>query len=230
MSLNPRISRRRRGLSSEITPIAEIGRRNVVLSTQQGTLRRTMFDSASSYFSPSPIIYKMASVGGSGGTGGASSSQPSPLLVIGSFYIHQILVQSTTNPTKVIKKYELFQFKGNATTTPWHVSSPLNLSPATRSLPKFKEYLPSFSTNNIVNTNEYLVAFSNSYHNIGVNDIDTCMRMFVNSLEGKATTYFFDIPPPNILSNCEELVYWFKSTCGKFKSPVEQLQEYNNIA
>jgi hypothetical protein len=144
MSSNPCISRRRRGLSPEITPIIEIGRRKVILSTQQGTLRRNLSDSASSPFSPSPIIYKMASVGGSGGTGGASSSQPSASSVIGSLYSHHIPVQSTTNPAKVIKKYGLFQFEEYATTTPWHVSSPLNLTPSTRPLPKFKEHLPRF--------------------------------------------------------------------------------------
>jgi hypothetical protein len=77
MSLNPCISRRRRGLSPKINPIAEIGRRNVVLSSQQSTLSRTFSDSSSSSFSPLPIIHKMASSpgsGGSGGTGGSSSS------------------------------------------------------------------------------------------------------------------------------------------------------------
>lgn len=206
MSLNSCISRRRRGLSLEITPIAEIGRRNVVLSTLQGTLRRTLSDSASSSFSPSPIIYKMAFVGGFGGTGGASSSQPSALSVIGSLYSDKVLVQSTTNPTKVIKKYGVFQFGEDATTTPWHVSSPLNLAPATRPLPKFKEHLPRFLGNNKVTTNEHLVAFSNACHNIGANDNDTCMLLFANSLEGKATIDFFDIPP-KILSTWEELVY-----------------------
>jgi hypothetical protein len=44
MSLDPRVSRRRRGLSPEINPFAEIGRRNVVLSTQQSDLRRTLSD------------------------------------------------------------------------------------------------------------------------------------------------------------------------------------------
>ena len=59
----------------------------------------------------------MASSGGSGGTGGASSSQPLASLVIGSLYSHQVSVQSTTNPAKVIKKYGLFQFEEDATTT-----------------------------------------------------------------------------------------------------------------
>jgi hypothetical protein len=119
-------------------------------------------DSTSSSFSPLPIIHKMASSGGSGGTGGASSSQPSASSVIGSLYSHQVPVQSTTNPAKVIKKYGLFQFEEDATTTLWHVSSPLNLAPATHPLPKFKENLPRFSGNNTVTTNEHLVAFSNA--------------------------------------------------------------------
>jgi hypothetical protein len=145
MSLDSHASRRRRGLSLEINPIVEIGRRNIVLSTQQSSLRRTLSDSSSSSFFPSSIIHKMASSGGFGGTGGASSSQDSSSLVIGSLYSHHIPVQSTTNPTKVIKKYGIFQFEEDATTTPWHVSSPLNLAPATRPLPKFKENLPKFS-------------------------------------------------------------------------------------
>jgi hypothetical protein len=168
----------------------------------------------------------MAYVGGSGGTGGASASQPSASSVIGSLYSHQIPVQSTTNPAKVIKKYGLFQFEEDATTTPWHVSSPLNLAPATRPLPKFKEHLPRFLGNNTITTNEHLVAFSNV---IGANDNDTCMRLFVNSLEGKAAADFFDLPP-KILSTWEELVYWFKSTYGQSKSPDEKSREYNNIA
>ena len=130
----------------------------------------------------------MVSIGGSGGssgTRGASSSHPSTSLVIDSLYSHQIPFQSTTIPTKVIKKYGLFQFQEDTTTTLWHVSSPLNLAPTTHPLPKFKENLPKFSGNNTVTTNEHLVAFSNACHNIGANDNDTCMCLFVNSLEGK---------------------------------------------
>jgi hypothetical protein len=171
----------------------------------------------------------MASSSGSGGTQGASSSQPSTLSVIGSLYSHQFPVQSTTNPAKVIKNYGIFMFEEDATTTTWHVSSPLNLAPATRPHPKFKEHLPRFSGNSMVTTNEHLVAFSNSCHKIGSNDSDTCMRLFVNSLEGKALTDFFDLPP-KILSTWEELVYWFKYTYGQCKSPTEQLHEYNNIS
>jgi hypothetical protein len=149
--------------------------------------------------------------------------------VIGSLYSHHVPVQSTTKPTKVIKKYGIFQFEEDTTTTPWHVSSPLNLEPATRSLPKFKENIPRFSGNKIVTTNEHLVDFYNSCHNIGVNDNNTCMLLFVNFLEGKAADDFFDLPP-KILSTWEDLVYWFKSTYGQSKIPTEQLREYNNIA
>jgi hypothetical protein len=170
----------------------------------------------------------MPSSGGYGGTRGASSSQDSYSSLIGSLYSHHISVQSTTNPTKVIKKYGIFQFEEDATTTPWHVSSPLNLAPATCPLPKFKEHLPKFSRNNIVTTNEHLVEFSIACHSIGVNDNDTLMHLFVNSLEGKVATDFFELPS-KIMSSWEELIYWFRSTYGQSKSPTEKLREYNNV-
>jgi hypothetical protein len=55
------------------------------------------------------------------------------------------------------------------------------------------------------------------------------MLLFVNSLEGKVVSYFFDLPP-KILSTWGELFYWFKSTYGQSKIPAEQLWEYNNIS
>jgi hypothetical protein len=175
MSLDSHAYRRRRDLSPKINPIVELGKRNVVLSSQQSDLRRTLSDSSSSSFFPSSIIHKMASSGGSSGTGSAPYSQysSSSSSVIGILYSHHILVQSTTNPTKVIKKYGIFQFEEDTTTTPWHVSSPLNLALATHPLPKFKEHLPKFPRNITVTTNEHLVAFSNSFHNIGANNNDT---------------------------------------------------------
>jgi hypothetical protein len=170
----------------------------------------------------------MASSGGFGGTGSASSSQYSSSSVIGNLYSHHIPVQSTTNPTKFIKKYGLFQFEEDATTTPWHVSSPLNLAPASRPLPKFKEHLARFSGNNIVTTNEHLVELSDVCHNIRANDNDTCMHLFVNSLEGKVAADFFELPP-KILSTWEDLIYWFRSTYGQSKILAKKLREYNNI-
>jgi len=50
----------------------------------------------------------MTSSAGAGGTGGASSSQPSTSSVIGSLYSHQVPIQFNKNPAKVIKKYGLF--------------------------------------------------------------------------------------------------------------------------
>jgi hypothetical protein len=84
MSLYSHAYRIRRCLSPEINPISEIGRRNVVLSTQQISLRRTLSDSSSSSFFPSSIIHRMKSSGGYGGTGSAPYSQSSSSLVIGS--------------------------------------------------------------------------------------------------------------------------------------------------
>jgi hypothetical protein len=150
---------------------------------------------------------------GYGGTVSAPCYQSSSSLVISSLYSHHIPVQSMKNPTKVIKRYGIFQFEEDATTTPWYVSSPLNLARVTRPLPKFKDHLPKFSWKNTISTNEHLVVFSNSFHNIAANDNDTCMCLFVNSLEGKAAAEFFELSP-KILSTWEELIYWFIYTYG----------------
>jgi hypothetical protein len=72
------------------------------------------------------------------------------------------------------------------------------------------------------------VEFSNVFHNIGANDNDTCMCLFLNSLEGNALAEFFDLPP-KILSTWEDLINWFISTYGKSKSLDEKLREYNNV-
>jgi hypothetical protein len=155
----------------------------------------------------------MTSSGGGSGTGGSSSSQPSASSVIGSIYSHKIPTPSTTNPSNVINKYELFQFEEDTTTTPWYMYSPLNHAPSTQPLPKFKDDLPRFSGNSTVTTNEHLVSFSNVFHNIGGNDNDTCMCLFVNSHKEKVVVDCFDLQP-KILSTWVELVYWFKSTYG----------------
>jgi len=197
-----------------------IGRRKIILSTQESDLRRNLSDSSSSPSSPIPITFNMKSAGSGSGTGGASSLQIYASSVIGSIYSHKVPIQSITNPTKVIKKYGIFQFEEDSTTTPWHISSPLNLEPTTNPLPKFKEHLPRFSGNNTITTNEHLVEFSNACHNIGANDNDTCMHLFVNSLKGKVASVFFYLPP-KIISTWEELVYWFKSTYGQSKIPTE---------
>jgi hypothetical protein len=64
-----------------------------------------------------------------------------------AYIVIKSLSKYTTNPAKFIKKYGIFQFEEDATTTSLHVSSTLNLPPATHPLPKFKEHLPRFSGN-----------------------------------------------------------------------------------
>jgi hypothetical protein len=60
----------------------------------------------------------MTSSDSSFGTNQSFSSQHSSSSLIGSLFSHQVLVQSTTNPSKVIKKFSLIQFEEDATTTP----------------------------------------------------------------------------------------------------------------
>ncbi len=126
---------------------------------------------------------------------------------------------------KMIKKFGIFEFSEDLNTTPWHVPSPLNLAPATAPLPKFKDYLPNFTGNGTCTVEEHLNAFSNACNNIGANTNDVCMRLFVNTLEGKAAANFFDLPPRSF-SNWAELFYWFKS---QQQSPADWLREYNSM-
>jgi hypothetical protein len=90
-------------------------------------------------------------------------------------------------PPKSLKGMGIFQFEEYATTTLWHVSSPINLAPATHPLPKFKYHLPMFSGINIVTMNEHLVAFSNACQNIGVVGPRPCFEDPWSCL-----TYFWD--------------------------------------
>jgi hypothetical protein len=71
----------------------------------------------------------------------------------------------------------------------------LNLNPTTNPLPKLKDDFPKFSRSGTIFVNEHLVAFSNACHNIGANDNDTYMRLFVKSLEGKDVVDFFELSP-----------------------------------
>jgi hypothetical protein len=57
-----------------------------------------------------------------------------------------------------------------------------------------KDHLLKFSGNGTICTKEHLSAYSNACHNIGSNDNDTYMRLFVNSLDGKAIADFFELP------------------------------------
>jgi len=145
-------------------------------------------------------------IGGSSSNSSSTSSQASTSPLIGIMYSHYNLTVSTTNPAKVIKQFGLFKFKEDLNTTPWHVSYPLDLAPTTTPLPKFKYHLPKFSGNGTISVNEHPTTFSNSFHNIGENENDTCMWLFVNSLEGKVVANFFELQP-KIFSTWVELSY-----------------------
>jgi len=75
---------------------------------------------------------------------------------------------------------------------------------------------------------EHLVAFSNTCHDIGESDNDTCMILFVNSLEGKVVSDFFELPP-KVSSTWDELCCWIKSTYRQPQIPAYLLRDYNNI-
>jgi len=75
------------------------------------------------------------------------------------------------------------------------VSSPLYLAPSTTPLPKFKDHFPIFFGNGTISVNEHLNSFWNACHNIGTNENDTFMRLFVNYLEGNAIVDCFDLLP-----------------------------------
>ena len=69
-------------------------------------------------------------------------SQNPPLL--GTVYSRYDAQVDPKDRTKVIIKFGIFEFSKDINTTPWHVPSPLNLSPTTAPLPKFKDYIPKF--------------------------------------------------------------------------------------
>ena len=144
-------------------------------------------------------------------------------------FSHSNLTNHPTNTQKVIKKLGIFSYEVDADATPCLVKSPLNLPLPTDSLPKFKDHLPKFSGNGVTTANEHLAAFSNACINIGANDSEVCMRLFVNSLEGRAAAEFFDLPD-KVFSTWNELTYWFKSTFGNVDNPAEHLKSFNFLA
>jgi hypothetical protein len=215
MSTQYCLSGKSRGQPPKFDPLFEIGRKKEVLENLQPRIRRYFSDSSSEVTSISisfpPKQPTMNSSCGFVGISGSSSSGPSTFSLIESMYSHYNPVVSTTNPAKVIKQYDLLKFVEDTNATSWYLSSPLGLDPATTLLPKFKDHLPNFSGNGTISINEHLIAFSNAWHNIGANENDTCMRLFVNYLEGKTAIDFFELLP-NIFSTWDELSYWFRST------------------
>jgi hypothetical protein len=89
--------------------------------------------------------------------------------------------------------------------------------------------LPKFLGNGTITTNEHLVAFSNACHNIGENDNDTCMCLFVNSLEGKLQLHIFLTYPLKYFLRGKNWSIGLNIHMGQPKIPTDQLREYNNI-
>ena len=129
-----------------------------------------------------------------GSSSSRTSASSSGSTAMGRMYSQFNPILVSNNPQKLINKLGIFQYEVYTDATPWHVPSPLNLAPATAPLPKFKDNLSKFSGNGVTTANEHLSAFYNACVNIGAHDSDTCMRLLVNSLEGRAAAEFFDLP------------------------------------
>ena len=84
-----------------------------------------------------------------------------------------IPVAIPNNPKKVIKKLGIFHYEADADATPWHVTSPLNLTPTTIPFLKFEGHLLKLPGNRVTFVNENLSTFSNVCANIGAHDNDT---------------------------------------------------------
>jgi hypothetical protein len=60
---------------------------------------------------------------------------------------------------------------------------------------------------------EHLHAFSNACIILGVNENDSCMLLFMKSLQGNVASLFANLPD-ECISTWSELSYWFTSTFG----------------
>lgn len=99
--------------------------------------------------------------------------------LLGSIYSRCAPQADPNNPNKVINKFGIFEFSEDENPTPWHVPPPLNLSPTTAPFPKFKDYLPKFSSNGTCIVEEHLNVFSNARNNIGANANGVYMRLLL---------------------------------------------------
>jgi hypothetical protein len=75
---------------------------------------------------------------------------------------------------------------------------------------------------------EHLCAFSNSCTILGVNNNNSCMLLFMNPLQGNATSLFSNLPD-ECISTWFELSYWFTSTFGHLDNPYEHLERFNHL-
>jgi hypothetical protein len=115
--------------------------------------------------------------------------------LIGGFFGGCNPMISTTKPGKFIRKYEIFEFEEYLNNSPWFVPIPLKFAHLVNPLPhKFKHHFPLFHGDGTVTVVEHLRAFSNTCLILGVNDNNSCMLLFMNSLQGNATSLFANLP------------------------------------
>jgi hypothetical protein len=127
--------------------------------------------------------------------------------LMGSMFSGCNHVVSTTNPGKVIRKYGIFEFEEDLNNSPWFVPTPLKFVHPINTLPhKFKNHMPLFHGDRIVTVIEHLHAFSNACIILGVNDNNSCMLLFMNSLQGDATSLISNLPD-GCISTYFELSY-----------------------
>jgi hypothetical protein len=135
---------------------------------------------------------------------------------------------SATNPGKVIQKYVLFEFEEDLNNSPWFVPSPLKFPRPSNPIPhKFENHFPLFQGDKIVMRIEHLHAFSNTCTILRVNNNDSCMFLFMNSLQGNAT--LFSSLPNGCISTRFELSHWFTSTFGHLDNPYKHLKRFNQL-
>ena len=160
MHSNPRHSRRIRGQSPEFDPITRFRQRRISTAILD-TIRTSHSDSDIPSSVHSNILSQTASSSSSASSIHTMAVNPNPAgsTLLGSMYSGYNPIVSANDPNKVIKTYGLFRFEEDLNTTPWHVSSPLNLAPARAPLPKFKDYLPKFSGNGTCTVEDHLNAF-----------------------------------------------------------------------
>jgi hypothetical protein len=103
---------------------------------------------------------------------------------------HYIVMVSSMNLDKIIHWYEIFSWEVYKPKYPYLVPSPLNIRHPIKSLPKFNDHLPIFNDDGIITTYEHLQDFSNSCTILGKYNNDRCMLLFINSIQGHATSIF----------------------------------------
>jgi hypothetical protein len=107
--------------------------------------------------------------------------------------------------------------------------TPLKFSHPVSPLPNiFKQYLPLFHGDGTVTTVEHLRVFSNACTILRVNDNDSCMCFFINSLQGNAVSLFSNLPD-GCISTWSQISYWFTSTFGHFDNPYGHLKRFNHF-